>query len=99
MGAPPGDCDDWMNPLPSMSSRNLQGDRALCQRVGRCGYEEASGHSRGEFHDQTRDEEACSQPLLMRTHQKSPCRPQGQRWRRALPRWWEGAQSAEWTLE
>src|SRR5882724_5864064 len=28
-GAPPGDCDDWMNPLPSMSSRN---SRKLCAR-------------------------------------------------------------------
>ena len=24
--------------------------------MGRCGYEEASGHSLGEFHDQTHDE-------------------------------------------
>jgi len=52
--------DDWDEPLAEHVVKEFMKEtRALCQRAGRCGYEEVSGHSQGEFHGQTCDE-ACS---------------------------------------
>jgi len=58
-GVPADDCDDQMNPLLSISSKNSWKRPSSVPESGRCGYED-SGRSPGESHGKTHDEEACS---------------------------------------